>query len=55
MRKDVNFFMLNEAEQFAQFILRIYHLVQERCFHFSNQSRYGVKTEIILTFHYSIT
>jgi len=55
MRKDVNFFLRSEAEQFAQFILRIYQLVQERCFPFSNHSRYGVKTETILTFHYNIT
>jgi len=34
MRKDVNFFLRNEAEQFAQFILRIYQLVQERRFPF---------------------
>jgi len=55
MRKNVNFFLRNETEQFAQFILRIYKLVQERYFPFSNQSRYGVKTEIILTFHYNVT
>jgi len=55
MRKNVNFFLRNETEQFAQFILRIYKLVQERYFPFSSQSRYGVKTEIILTFHYNVT
>jgi len=33
MGKHVNFFLRNEAEQFAQFILRIYQLVQERCFY----------------------
>ena len=49
----ISFCMRNEAEQFAQFILRIYQLVQERCFLFSNQSRYGVKNELILTFHYN--
>ena len=49
MRKDVDFFLRNEAEQFAQFILQIYQRVQERCFPFSNKSRYGVKTGIILS------
>ena len=49
MINDVNFFLRNKAVQFAQFILRIYQLVQERFFSFSNQSRYGVKTEIIST------
>jgi len=29
MRNDVNFFRRNKAEQFAQFILRIYQLVQD--------------------------
>jgi len=29
MRNDVNFFLRNEAEQFAQFILRICQLVQD--------------------------
>jgi len=29
MRKDVNFFLRYEAEQFAQFILRIYQLVHD--------------------------
>jgi len=53
MRNDVNFFLRNEAEQFVQFILRIHKLVYERCFLFSNKSRYGVKTEMILTFHYN--
>jgi len=54
MRNNIGFFLRNKAEQFAQFILRIYQLVQERGFPFSNQSGYCVKTEIILTFHYNI-
>jgi len=54
MRKDVNF-LRTKAEQFAQFILRIYQLVRERFFPFFNQSRCGVKTKIILTFRYKIT
>ena len=29
-----NLFLRNEAEQFAQFILQIYQLVQKRCFRF---------------------
>ena len=57
MRNNINFLLRNKAdsEQFAQFSLRIYQLVQERCFPFSNQRRYCVKTEIILTSHYNIT
>jgi len=31
MRNDVNFFLRNESEQLAQFILRICQLEQERC------------------------
>ena len=34
MRKDVNFFLRNEAEEFAQLILRIYQLYRNVAFLF---------------------
>jgi len=41
---DVNFCLSNKAEQFAHFIVRIYQLVQERSFPFSNPITYSTDT-----------
>jgi len=51
IRNGVDFFMLSDTAKFAQFVLRVCQLVQEPYFPAPNQSRYGIKIEIILIFH----
>jgi len=55
MRKDANFLLRNEAGQFPQFISANLPACTGTLLSFFKQSRYGVKTKIIVTFHYKIT